>query len=120
MVLLYPIIYENAILRLSNFPRSGAEESRIRQEEEMIKKKANKGKTTVPSDPAEPVLHKSGQSFSFETPGGGNGNPDPIVSKRERIALLAYSYWVQRGRQGGSPEEDWFRAEREITLASSK
>jgi hypothetical protein len=40
------------------------------------------------------------------------------VSKREKIALLAYSYWEQRGCQGGSPEEDWFRAEREIAFAS--
>jgi hypothetical protein len=29
---------------------------------------------------------------------------------RERIAQLACSYWESRGRQGGSPEEDWFRA----------
>jgi hypothetical protein len=36
------------------------------------------------------------------------------VSNHERIALLAYSYWEQRGNSGGSPEEDWFRAEREI------
>jgi hypothetical protein len=36
------------------------------------------------------------------------------VSVQERIALLAYNYWEQRGRVGGSPEEDWFRAEREI------
>jgi hypothetical protein len=44
------------------------------------------------------------------------------VSTYERIALLAYSYWEQRGRPGGSPEEDWFRAEREILtqLANSK
>ncbi len=41
------------------------------------------------------------------------------VSKREKVALLAYAYWLQRGCQGGSPEEDWFRAEREINLASS-
>jgi len=40
------------------------------------------------------------------------------VSKREKIALLAYSYWEQRGRQGGSPEEDWFRAERELASTS--
>ncbi len=40
------------------------------------------------------------------------------VDNRERIALLAYSYWVDRGCQGGSPEEDWFRAEREIAPAS--
>jgi hypothetical protein len=36
------------------------------------------------------------------------------VSTQEKIALLAYTYWEQRGRTGGSPEEDWFRAEQEI------
>jgi hypothetical protein len=36
------------------------------------------------------------------------------VSDQEKIALLAYTYWEQRGRPGGSPDEDWFRAEREI------
>ncbi len=41
------------------------------------------------------------------------------VSKREKVAVLAYAYWLQRGCRGGSPEEDWFRAEREINLASS-
>ena len=30
------------------------------------------------------------------------------------IAALAYSYWEARGYQGGSPEEDWFRAEQEL------
>lgn len=39
---------------------------------------------------------------------------DHEVSERERIALLAYSLWEARGGQGGSPEEDWFRAEQEI------
>jgi hypothetical protein len=41
-------------------------------------------------------------------------NPDAGVALKERIALLAYSYWEKRGRQGGSTEEDWYRAEREI------
>ena len=36
------------------------------------------------------------------------------VSLQEKIALLAYSYWEKRGRQGGAPEEDWYRAEQEI------
>lgn len=43
----------------------------------------------------------------------------PAVSIQERIALLAYSYWEARGRQGGSPEDDWLRAEREV-LSSLK
>jgi hypothetical protein len=30
------------------------------------------------------------------------------------IATLAFSYWEARGYQGGSPEEDWLRAENEL------
>lgn len=32
----------------------------------------------------------------------------------DEIAELAYSYWEARGRQHGSPWEDWFRAEQEL------
>jgi Protein of unknown function (DUF2934) len=32
----------------------------------------------------------------------------------EDIARLAYSYWEARGYQGGSPDEDWLRAEQEL------
>lgn len=38
------------------------------------------------------------------------------VSVQEKIALLAYYYWEQRGRPGDSPDEDWFRAEQEIFI----
>jgi hypothetical protein len=38
----------------------------------------------------------------------------PASPAHEQIAALAYSYWEARGRQGGSPEEDWLRAEREL------
>jgi hypothetical protein len=31
------------------------------------------------------------------------------------IAELAYSYWEMRGNMDGSPWDDWFRAERELT-----
>jgi hypothetical protein len=51
--------------------------------------------TVAPSDPVVEIL-KSG------------------VSDKEQIALLAYRFWEARGRQGGSPEDDWFRAERAI------
>ena len=33
---------------------------------------------------------------------------------RDEIARLAYSLWEARGRQGGTPEEDWLRAEEEL------
>jgi hypothetical protein len=35
-------------------------------------------------------------------------------SDKERIALLAYSYWEARRGPDGSPEEDWLRAEQDL------
>ena len=32
----------------------------------------------------------------------------------EEIARLAYSYWEARGREGGSPADDWLAAERAL------
>jgi hypothetical protein len=32
----------------------------------------------------------------------------------EQIARLAYALWQARGCQGGSPEEDWLRAEEQL------
>lgn len=42
-------------------------------------------------------------------------SPDaPREVTQEEIARLAYTYWEQRGHEGGSPEGDWFRAEHEL------
>ena len=64
--------------------------------------------------PAKRRASRTKESVS-ETP---SSNPAPsIASKvidRQAIARLAYSYWVARGYNGGSAEEDWLRAEREI------
>jgi len=38
----------------------------------------------------------------------------------EAISQLAYSYWVERGCQGGCPEEDWLRAEETLRTATAK
>jgi hypothetical protein len=46
-------------------------------------------------------------------------NPESLNGRQEEIARLAYSYWEARAGQGGSPEEDWFQAEREIQLQES-
>ncbi len=42
----------------------------------------------------------------------------PEAQNREQIAALAYQLWQDRGCPEGTPDEDWFRAERE--LARSK
>jgi hypothetical protein len=38
----------------------------------------------------------------------------PQMSKRDEIAIVAYLYAEARGFQGGSPEENWLRAEQEV------
>jgi hypothetical protein len=36
------------------------------------------------------------------------------VASREEIARLAYQLWDERGRPEGSPDADWFRAEKQL------
>ena len=50
------------------------------------------------------------ESSAVQTVGG---NPSEVIAK------IAYGYWEARGRQGGSPIEDWVRAERECTNQAS-
>lgn len=35
-----------------------------------------------------------------------------------RIEQLAYQFWEERGRPQGSPDEDWYRAEKSILKLS--
>jgi hypothetical protein len=49
----------------------------------------------------------------------GTGNlvePGTVENVNENaIAALAYQYWQKRGCPTGSDQEDWFRAENELT-----
>ena len=41
--------------------------------------------------------------------------PDLSESEnQQKIAALAYEFWLARAFRGGSPAEDWLRAEREV------
>lgn len=46
--------------------------------------------------------------------------PSPVAPKQpvtfDQIEKLAYSYWEARNFAPGNPEEDWFRAERELAV----
>ena len=92
----------------------------------MPKKRTGKGAEASASipNPEKLISEKKRLELSskIEAARSHESNQDALssaVSKREKIALLAYTYWIQRGCQGGSAEEDWFRAEREINLAPS-
>jgi hypothetical protein len=61
-------------------------------------------------------LHPSGNPTPPDTPQRVLPGPDlqPDNMERTAVAELAYQFWELRGRPAGSPEEDWFRAEREL------
>jgi hypothetical protein len=53
-------------------------------------------------------------------PPAGNGGALDAGRDQEAVSRLAHSYWEARGCQGGSPEEDWFRAEQELSGKMAK
>ena len=63
-----------------------------------------KSQQPVPAEVSAPPI-------SVAEAGEGSDAPEP---RRQEIARLAYSYWEARGCEGGSAEEDWLRAEREL------
>jgi hypothetical protein len=42
----------------------------------------------------------------------------PVPVDSDAITKLAYELWVGRGRPEGSPEQDWFEAERILRAAA--
>ena len=63
--------------------------------------------------PARVSKPKVFRNQNAKTPAPAAGVAE-MTADREQIAHLAYSYWEARGRQGGSPEQDWLRAEQEL------
>ena len=60
---------------------------------------------------AKRVKHTASPAEKPSEPAAAAAVRDPSP---DEIARLAYSYWVARGYTGGSPEEDWLRAQREL------
>ena len=60
---------------------------------------------------AAPQPQGSVESHS-EQPPSADGN---VHFDHGEVARLAYSYWEARGYQGGSPEDDWYRAQAELS-----
>jgi len=63
--------------------------------------KTNRPASTTTAEPTAPA-------------GNLDADSETIAVQPEEIARLAYSYWEARGGQGGSAEEDWLRAERQL------
>jgi len=46
--------------------------------------------------------------------------PSSAAGREEEIRRRAYELYEQRGRQDGGAEQDWFRAEAEVTTGNSQ
>src|SRR5258708_30749908 len=86
-----------------------------------IKRVSEKTLGVSPSPALAPSTRKAATSKrtprSVEVIAAVDAPREPIAAQSiatEDIAALAYSYWLARGCQGGSPEQDWLRAEREL------
>ena len=66
----------------------------------------------APSPENAPAENSSSLDFAVETRTAAVSEHIPDSSE---VARLAYSYWEARGCQGGSPEDDWLRAEQELS-----
>ena len=82
---------------------------------EPVKKTARKTAATTTKTVTNKAAHKHHNKTSVEAVVESvTQGPIAIPVTRDAIASLAYEYWEARGRQGGSPEEDWLRAERAL------
>ena len=61
-----------------------------------------------------PVASFTVQPVAAPEPAPSTQAHSPISITREDIARLAFLYFEQRGYQGGSPDQDWLRAEEEL------
>jgi hypothetical protein len=80
--------------------------------------KRNTGSESVVSGGAAPARAKNKNARKHLTAAVASPITETSVAiapQFEEIARLAYSYWEARGYQGGSSEEDWLRAEQELS-----
>jgi hypothetical protein len=69
-----------------------------------------------------PSRTKGSESLTSEISSAGvaRNTASQPTADRAAVARLAYSYWEARGFVGGSAEEDWLRAERELSEGIAK
>jgi hypothetical protein len=110
--------------------RKVAEESGSATAEAGNQPKASAGSRSARSSKIERVetsdlgsgmhRHKVGLSMPDEPAITGEGGMKSMstsarTATHEEIAKLAFSYWIARGYAHGSAEQDWLRAEQELS-----
>lgn len=64
--------------------------------------------------PAQARAHQRNTVAKTNRAGTPAQAPRLVNPTQEEIARLAYAYWEERGRAGGSADDDWLRAEWEL------
>jgi hypothetical protein len=78
-------------------------------------KKSTRKSPPKPTSAPGNAAHKHHGKKSVEAAVETAPTPVAVSVSREDIAKLAYSYWEARGQQDGFAEQDWLRAERELS-----
>src|SRR6266542_6710551 len=92
---------------------NGAAPARIARGAAASKRTSKPAETNASVEPS-PVAAATETPSASSMTAPQNGSSKDSTPSRDEIAELAYSYWVARGCQSGSPEEDWRRAEQEL------
>jgi hypothetical protein len=93
---------EESNAAIQQAPAAGAEEIT------KTRRKASAKKGSAEASPAAKQHRGSAKKSVISVPA-------PVEISHDDIASLAYSYWTERGYQGGSAEEDWFRALKQLS-----
>jgi hypothetical protein len=83
-------------------------------------KKSTRKSPAKPKSATGNAAHKHHPKMSAEVVIDAQAEPpqataDSVAVSHEEVAKLAYSYWEARGHQDGFAEQDWLRAERELS-----
>jgi Protein of unknown function (DUF2934) len=95
------------------YPNQEISMSTTEKKPKKAAKKTAGGEEKTPAAPAVKATStpKSGSAKSSNEAASSKSRREP---SHEEVSSLAHRFFEQRGRQHGSHEQDWFRAEREL------
>jgi len=64
-------------------------------------------------------VRKPSRAKVYAGGGAANGGPKATPGFSEQVRRLAYQFWEERGRPEGSSNEDWYRAEKQLSETSN-
>jgi Protein of unknown function (DUF2934) len=87
---------------------------------ETVKKASAKPK--APAKPRKTAASKKAAAENGTHSASTNGAPNNVTQMKlshDQVAQLAHRYWAERGHKHGHHEEDWLRAEQELSSKAS-